>query len=103
MKLSQNNTDRPNNFVAVNKTVQHYIQLPENELKYIQGNSSEVITYWFIDCMIMASTDDFSFNYTYADNMGDHHIEAILVVNNQPLVPITTTTTTTTTSTTTHN
>ncbi|KOB66712.1 Uncharacterized protein OBRU01_20873 [Operophtera brumata] len=52
IKLSQNNTDRYN-YVAVNKNVQHTIQLPDNELKFIQGNSSEIITYWFIDCMLI--------------------------------------------------
>lgn len=100
MLLSQNNTDRPNSFVAVNKTVTHRIILSENDLEFLKKNTSSVITYWFIDCIFVDKSTDFSFNYTYGDVMGDHHIDAVVVGNHDPLPPLITTTTTTTTTTT---
>ncbi|KAI5651918.1 hypothetical protein NE865_00255 [Phthorimaea operculella] len=67
--LLQNNTERPNSFVAVNKSVTHYIKLPENEMQFLIQKSSQIITYWFIDCNFYDKTTDFAFNYTYSDPM----------------------------------
>ncbi|KPJ15647.1 hypothetical protein RR48_03778 [Papilio machaon] len=97
--LNQDNLERPNNFVAVNKTVLHYIKLPDNEMEYLKNNASTIITYWFIDCIYIDQTTDLSLNYTYNDLMADHYIDALVVANNLPLPPVTTTTTTTTTTT----
>lgn len=94
MLLSQNNTERPNSFIAVNKTVTHSIKLSDNDLDYLKKNTSSVITYWFIDCIFVDKTADFSFNYTYSDVMADHHIDALVVANHDPLPPLPTTTTT---------
>lgn len=98
MLLSQNNTERENSFVAVNKTVTHRIILSENDLEFLKKNTSSVITYWFVDCMYVDNSADFSFNYTYGDVMGNHHIDALVVANHDPLPPLVTTTTTTTTA-----
>lgn len=85
-------TDRPNGFVAVNKTVLHYVQLSDQEMQFLKKNSSTILTHWFIDCVFFGSTTDYSLNYTYNDTMNDHHVEAIVVADNEPLPPIITTT-----------
>lgn len=102
MELIQNNIIRDGSYVANNSPVNHTIILKEPDSKFLSDNATQVITYWFVDCVYYGQTENFSFIFNYNGTDKAHDVEALVVASYDPLptpAPPTTTTTTTTTTT----
>lgn len=89
MSLTQHNRSLTTNYVASGADTRMTIDLRKGDDFYVKKNSSEVSTYWFVDCKYYGMTQDFSFNYKFAKPDTSHTVEALVIASHEP--PTTTT------------
>lgn len=106
INLIQNHVVRPDQFIASKLLLTHQVSLNPPDDIFLKNNATNILTYWFVDCVYYGVSSNYSFNYKYDKPDSEHLVEALVVAGFEPITtpaPPTTTTTTTkpTTSTTT--
>lgn len=103
LNLIQNNTVR-SQYVSNTTTVLHKVQLSSSDMEYLNTTATQILSYWFVDCVYYGITQNMEFLMNYANVDDSHVVEAFIIPNFDPFpteAPTTTTPTTTTTTTTT--
>lgn len=86
MLLTQtpNDTIREKGFVSDLSIVHHTIDIQENDKKFIE-KAAYYIVYWFIDCIYVGQTSDFTFSNWYTTENEKYQVEALLLVSFEPV------------------
>lgn len=98
----QNNKTSENSLVSSTAPVLHYVKLKDTDLAYLTAEATEVVTYWFVDCIYYGPGNNFSLTTNYTDPDTQHQVQALVIAGYEPITttaPSTTTTKATTTTT----
>lgn len=89
MLLTQNPNDtvREKGFVSDLSIVHHTIDILENDKKVID-KAAYILVYWFIDCVYVGQTSDFTFSNWYTTENEKYQVEALMLVSYEPVSTI---------------
>lgn len=84
LELSQNGTLRNTEYVSSQQPVTHTISLKEGDQHLVEKAAYNRV-HWFVDCVYMEQTEDFTFTNSYIKENGKYEVEALLVVSYEPV------------------
>ncbi|XP_063991283.1 uncharacterized protein LOC135169841 isoform X2 [Diachasmimorpha longicaudata] len=99
VSISQSNHTLESSYVSSAVESEIKIDLRAGDANYIIKNSTQISTFWFVDCQYYGQTSDFTFRYNFTHPDETKSIEALVVASHEP--PTTTTPAPTTTTSTT--
>lgn len=91
----QNNKTIQNSLAMTYVPIEHVVKLKDTDLSLLNNSATQVVTYWFVDCVYYGPSNNYSLMMNYTEPEKDHRIEALVIAGYEPLTtpaPSTTTT-----------
>lgn len=81
----QNNKTTQNGLAMTNVPVEHIVKLKNTDLNLLNSTATDVVTYWFVDCVYYGPTRNFSLVMNYTEPEKEHQIEALVIAGYEPI------------------
>lgn len=81
----QNNKTIENSLAMTSTPIEHVVQLKSTDLNLLNTTATQVVTYWFVDCVYYGPSSNYSLLMNYTEPDKQHNIEALVIAGYQPI------------------
>lgn len=79
LTLYQSNTTRTTEFIASTQQLNATIELASKDLALLANNATYVLTYWFLNCVYLGQSSNFTYLENFTKENAEYELEALVV------------------------